>query len=316
MSFGAPGFLLGLVLVPLAAAAYIAGRQRAKRYAVRFPAAPALKLAAGTVPAWRKHLPAAIALAALTVLLLAVAKPQRTVAVPTERASVMLVTDHSRSMLATDVDPNRMIAAKRAARTFLEQLPDRLRVGVVTFSGAPDTVQAPSQDHDEAWKVIEAQRADGATATGEALQSGVDALVRERQAGRRVPAAMILLSDGKTTIGRDPVEVARTARRLRIPISTVSLGTDAATVPSPGGLGPRLPAIPDPETLERIAETSGGRAFAAEDDEELSSIYKELGSQLGTKEEKRQVTSAFAIGGLVLLLGAAGASARWSGRLP
>jgi Ca-activated chloride channel family protein len=208
-----------------------------------------------------------------------------------------------------------MTAAKRAARTFLDELPDRLRVGVVTFSASPDTVQAPSQDHDQAWQVIEAQVADGATATGEALQSGLDALVRERQAGRRVPAAMILLSDGKTTIGRDPVAVARTARRLRIPISTVSLGTDAATVPSPG-LGPPLPAVPDPETLRQIARASGGRAFAAEDDEELDSIYKELGSQLGTKEEKREVTSAFAVGGLVLLLGAAAASVRWSGRLP
>ena len=227
----------------------------------------------------------------------------------------MLVTDHSRSMLATDVDPDRMTAAKRAARTFLDELPARLRVGVVTFSGAPDAVQAPSPDHDEAWELIESQVADGATATGDALQSGLDALVRERQAGRRVPAAIILLSDGKTTVGRDPVEVARAARRLKIPISTVSLGTDAATVPSPG-LGPRLPAIPDPETMERIAEASKGRSFAADDDEELSSIYKALGSQLGTRDVKREVTSAFAIGGLVLLLGAAAASVRWSGRLP
>ena len=316
MSFGAPVFLLGLLLVPLALAAYLAGRARAKRYAVRFTATPALKLAAGTIPAWRKHLPAAALLAALMALSLAMAKPQRTVDVPTDRASVMLVTDHSRSMLATDVEPDRMTAAKRAARAFLDELPRRLRVGVVTFSGAPDAVQAPNPDHREAWRVIDAQVADGATATGEALQSGIDALVRERRAGRRVPAAMILLSDGKTTIGRDPVEVARTARRLKIPISTVSLGTDAATVPSPGGLGPRLPAIPDPETLKEIAKTSGGRSFAAEDDEELSSIYKALGSQLGTREEKREITSAFAIGGLLLLLGAAATSVRWSGRLP
>ena len=315
MSFAAPGFLLGLLLIPVALAAYVVSRQRAKRYAVRFTAAPTLKLAGGPVPAWRRHLPAAAALAALAALSIAMAKPQRTVAVPTERASIMLVTDHSRSMLATDVKPNRLIAAKRAARTFLDELPDRLRVGVVTFSGAPDVVQAPSQHHNEARKVINAQVADGATATGDALQSGIDALVRERQAGRRVPAAMILLSDGRTTIGRGPIAVSRSARRLRIPIYTVSLGTAAATVPSPG-LGPPLPAVPDPQTLRQIARASGGRAFSAEDDEELSSIYKALGSQLGTKEEKREVTSAFAVGGLVLLLGAAAASVRWRGRLP
>ncbi|MGI9081038.1 MAG: VWA domain-containing protein [Thermoleophilaceae bacterium] len=315
MSFGAPGFLLGLLLVPLALAAYIVARGRARRYAVRFTAAPALKLSAGQVAPWRRHVPAAAALAALAVLALALAKPQRTVAVPAERASLMLVTDHSRSMLATDVEPDRLTASKRAARIFLDQLPDRFRVGVVSFSDVPDAVQAPSREHGTAAAVIDGQVADGATATGDALQSALEALVIDRRNAKRRPAAIILLSDGKTTIGRDPVEVAREARRLRIPISTVSLGTSAATVPSPD-FGPRLPAIPDPETLERIAKASGGRAFSAEDDEELSSIYKTLGSQLGTREEQREVTSAFTIGGLVLLLGAAVTAVRSGARLP
>ena len=125
----------------------------------------------------------------------------------------------------------------------------------------------------------------------------------------------MLLSDGKTTAGRDPVEVAETARRLKIPIYTVSLGTRAATVPNPG-FGPPLAAAPDPETLERIAETSDGRAFSAEDEEELSAIYKALGSQLGTKKKKREITGGFALVGSILLLGAATASVRWTGRLP
>jgi len=103
VSFAAGTWLLALGLVPLALAAYVASRQRAKRYAVRFTAVPALKAAAGTVPAWRRHLPAALALAALAALVVALAKPQKTVAVPIERASIMLVTDHSRSMSATDV---------------------------------------------------------------------------------------------------------------------------------------------------------------------------------------------------------------------
>lgn len=315
MSFGAPAFLLGLLLVPLALLAYAASRRRAKRYAVRFTAAPTLKLAAGTVPAWRKHLPAAAALAALAVLVLAIAQPERTVAIPVERATVMLVTDHSRSMLATDVEPDRLTAAQRAARNFLDDLPDPVRVGAVAFSDVPDAVQAPSQDHDEARRVINAQVADGGTATGDALRSALDTLIRERRGGRRLPSAIVLLSDGKTTVGTDPVDVAADARRERIPIYTVSLGTTDATVPNPG-FGPPLPAIPDPETMERIAQASGGRAFTAEDDEELSSIYTSLSSQLGTKEERRQMTSAFAIGGIVLLLAAAAGSARWTGRLP
>ncbi len=315
MSFASPLFLLGLLLVPLALLALHAARRRARRYAVRFTAAPALKLAAGTVPAWRTHLPTAAALAALAVLTLALAKPHRTVDVPSERATIMLVTDHSRSMLATDVKPDRLTAAKKAARAFIDQLPRRIPLGIVAFSGAPDAVQAPSRDHDDTRQIIEAQVADGATATGDALTAATEALVRGRPIGRRPPAAIVLLSDGQTSGGRDPVEVARSARRLKIPIFTVSLGTEAATVPGPQ-FGSRLPAVPDPETLREIADVSGGKAFSAEDDEELSSIYKALGSQLGTRKERREITSAFAIGGLALLLGAAAASVRWGARLP
>ena len=315
MSFASPIFLIALVLAPLAIVAQVLAARRTRRHAVRFTAVPALKLAAGAAPAWRRHLPAALAVAALTTLALALAKPQRTVAVPLERASIMLVTDHSRSMLATDVDPDRLAAGKAAARSFLEEVPPRVRVGVVTFSDTPDAVHAPTTEHDLARDVIDQQAADGATATGDALQVAVDTLRQGRREGRHAPAAIVLLSDGKTTAGRDPVEVADAARRLRIPIFTVSLGTREATVPNPG-FGPPLAAAPDPATLERIAETSDGRAFTAENSRELSEIYKALGSQLSTRKQKREITSGFAIVGTILLLGAATASVRWSGRLP
>lgn len=315
MSFAEPTFLLGLLLVPLALLAQEVSRRRAKHTAVRFTAVSTLKLAAAPLPLWRRHVPPVLALAALSALVLALAKPQRTVAVPLERASIMLVTDHSRSMLANDVTPNRLTAAKRSARSFLEQLPQSIRVGVVSFSDAPDAVNFPSENRDETRNVIEAQVADGATATGEALKVAVDTLVQDRDKGRRAPGAIVLLSDGKTTTGRDPVAVAASARRLRVPIFTVSLGTREATVPDPV-FGRPLPANPDPETLERIAETSDGRAFTAEDAEELSAIYRALGSQLGTKRKRREITVAFAIGGSLLLLGAAVTSLRWTGRLP
>ena len=315
MSFAEPVFLLALVLAPLAAAAHLLAARRRKRHAVRFTAMPALKLALGATPSWRRHVPAVLVVAAITMLALAVAKPQRTVAVPLDRASIMLVTDHSRSMLATDVKPDRLRAAKDAARTFLDELPRRIRVGVVTFSDEPDVVHAPSEDHDAVRDVITAQTADGATSTGEALQTAIDTITQDRRNGRRAPAAIVLLSDGKTTVGRDPVEVAEAARRVKIPIYTVSLGTRTATVPNPG-FGPPLAAAPDPETLEQIAEVSDGRAFSAEDDEELSAIYKALGSQLSTKKQHREVTAGFAILGSILLLGAATASVRWTGRLP
>ena len=316
MSFATPVWLFGLALVPLALLAYQASRRRGSRYAVRYTAVPALKVAARAVPAWRRHLPAALALAALAALVLALAKPQKSVAVPVERASIMLVTDHSRSMSATDVEPDRLSAAQRAARTFLNTLPDQVRVGAVAFSDTPDAVQAPSSDHDDARRIVDGQVADGATATGAALEVAIDALKNDKQNGKRPPSAIILLSDGKTTVPPDPVPVARTAGQLKIPIYTVALGTRDATVPNPNPFGTPLLVAPDPETLRQIAQVSGGKAFTAEDSDSLKSIYKTLGSQLGTKTQKKQITASFAIGGLVLLLGAAVSSLRWAGRLP
>jgi Ca-activated chloride channel family protein len=260
----------------------------------------------------------ALLLASIAALALALAKPQKTVAVPVERASIMLVTDHSRSMMAEDVDPTRLAAAKRAAQTFLDQLPPGVRVGVTTFSDVPDGTQMPTRDHALVRRMVNAQIADGGTATGDALQVALDTLEREPRGadGRRPPSAIVLLSDGTTTTGRDPVTVAEAARALRIPVYTVALGTRDATVPNPGFGPPLLSVPPDPETLRKIAEASGGRAYSAQDDQQLSTIYKTLGSQLGTRDVEREVTAAFAVGGLVLLLGAAAASTRWAGRLP
>jgi Ca-activated chloride channel family protein len=317
VSFANPAVLLGLLLVPLLAVAqrWLARRQ-ARRYAVRFTAVPALRVAAAAAGRdWMRHVPAGLLLAALAALVLAAAKPQRTVAVPVERGSIMLVTDHSRSMQATDVEPDRLTAAQAAARRFLAEVPPAVRVGVVTFSTSPDAVHAPSSDHAAARRIIDQQVADGATASGDALQQALDVLTSDRQNGKRPPAAIVLLSDGKTTAGRDPVEVARAAAKLKIPIYTVALGTADATVPNPG-FGPPLPVPPDPATLAEIAKVSGGRAFMAEDNERLSSIYRTLGSQLGTKRVRREVTSSFALLGMGLLLAGGALAVRSRGRLP
>jgi Ca-activated chloride channel family protein len=317
VSLASPMWLLALLVIPAALLIQHAMRRRARRYAVRFTALPALKLAAatsGSLP-WRRFVPPLLASLAVAALVVALAKPERTVAVPVERASIVLVTDHSRSMLATDVEPNRLRAAQSAARTFLDQIPGPVRVGAVAFSDSPDAVQSPSANHDDARRVVDNQVADGGTATGDALQVAISTLQQQKANGQKVPSAIVLLSDGKTTIGRDPVGVAREAGRLKIPIYTVALGTDDALVPNPG-LGPPLPAPPDPETLRSIAEASNGRAFRAEDEGALKSIYKTLGSQLGTKDQKRQVTSAFVVAGLLLLAGAGLASVRFGSRLP
>ncbi|HEU4973449.1 MAG TPA: VWA domain-containing protein [Baekduia sp.] len=319
MSFASPIWLLALLAVPLAIAAAAAQRRRASRYAIRFPATATLARAVGTTPSWRRFAPAVLALAAMAVLALALARPRVTVAIPIQGASFVLVTDHSGSMAATDVDPDRLTAAESAASSFLSELPSRTRVGVVTYADAPDGTQAPTTDRELVQRTLDAQVALGATATGEALQVALDTLSRQQRSagGGRPPSAIVLLSDGKTTIGRDPVEVAREAARLKIPIYTVALGTEDATIPNPAGpLGAPIPVPPDPETLRQISRVSGGRAFTTGDADELGSIYKSLGSQLATKHEHREVTAAFAGAGLVLLLAGGLLSLRWSGRLP
>jgi Ca-activated chloride channel homolog len=316
VSFGAPQMLWSLLLVPLALLAYAARRRSARRYAVRFTAVPALKLAAAASPRWRRHVPAALALASVAALGLALAKPQRTVAVAVDRASIVVVTDHSRSMLATDVNPDRITAAKTAANTFLDRLPSSVAVGAVTFSDAPDQVIAPTQNHDEARAAINRQEADGATATGDALQTALELLKRSGgTGGRRTFSAIVLLSDGATTTGSDPIAAAEQARAQHVPIYTVSLGTGEGVVPNPG-FGPPILVQPDPATMRQIAQASGGRAFTAQDSGELSAIYRSLGSRLGQKKVAREATGAFAVGGLVLLLGAAASSVRRVGRFP
>ncbi len=314
MSFAAPLYLLGLLAIPLALAAYALAQRRRRRFEIRHTGVPALAELVGSTPAWRRHLPPALFALALATLAVALARPEATLPVPVERATVVLVTDISGSMRATDVDPSRLAAAQEAARTFLRGVPDELRVGAVSFSSATVAVQKPTQDRDGVEILIDELVADGGTATGEGL---IDALeLFEGDGGQRPPpAAVVLLSDGKTTLGRDPVDVAREAGKRRIPIYTASLGTGEGEV-TVGPYGQRLRVPPDPETMRRIARESGGRAFAVDQAEELSTVYERLGRRIGTKPEKREITPWFAAGGMVLLVGAAGSGLRGFGRLP
>jgi Ca-activated chloride channel homolog len=313
MSFQSPLFLIGLVIVPLALAAYHLFRRRARRYNVRFTGVSTLASILPELPRWRRHVPAVLYLLALAALAVALARPETTVAVAQERAAVVLIMDASRSMSATDVRPTRLEAAKDAGREFLDRVPNDLPVGAVGYSTAPQIVERPTDDHDEIRDVLDALEADGATATGDAMVAALRMLDDDRD-GRRPPAAIVLLSDGEATNGPDPVRVAHRAARLKVPIYTVALGTREGSLPQ-GPFG-SLPVPPDPDTLRDIARASGGRAFAAEDAGQLDTVYKRLGSRIGTKKEKREVTAGFAAAGIVLLLAAAGVSLRWFGRLP
>jgi Ca-activated chloride channel family protein len=309
VSFAAPVYLLALLVIPAGAVLHVLAQRRRRRYAVRFPGAPLAAVAAAAVPRWRRHVPAALLALSAAGLVLALARPEATVAVPVEQASIMLVTDTSRSMTATDVAPDRLDAARSAAERFLDKAPDELRVGAVAFSDTARVLQPPTTHHDEVRGALAGLVADGGTATGDGLDAALGAL-DGTDGKRRPPAAVVLLSDGKQTTGRDAVAVAQEARRAHVPVYTVALGTPDGVV---DGI---LRVPPDPEALRAIAQASGGQAFEASDGDQLAAVYERLGSQLGTRKETREITAAFAAAGLLLLGGALAGSVRRFGRLP
>ena len=319
MSFASPIALLFLLAVPAAIAAHVAAQRRRRRYPIRYPALATLAAVIPRDRAWRRHLPPALLALAIAALALALAKPQRTVAVAVQRASVVLVTDVSRSMSATDVSPSRLEAAQSAAESFVDQVPDGLRVGLVSFSDMAQTLQTPSTDHAAVQRALKTLAPVNGTATGAGLNAALDALeLPSDDATAHPPAAIVLLSDGKATDGSSADLAAAEARRQKVPIYTVALGTPGGTIeqPDPSGTTNTVPVPPDPEALKRIADESGGVAFRAEDADELSGVYERLGSQIGSKRERQEITSLFA-GGALLLLGAAiMTSLRSGGRLP
>ena len=318
MSFAQPLFLLALLLVPPALVAYLA-HERNRRAAAAAFAAPALQASVvPSAPGWRRHVPLAAYALALAVLILALAKPQRTVAVPVERASIMLTIDFSGSMQATDVPPTRLIAARAAAERFLDDVPAAVRIGLVAFNQSARLIESPTTDRSAIRDAVVNLRPSGGTATGEALALSLGALAQQRDAdGVRPPSAIILLSDGKSVRGRPPQEIAQRAKDLKIPIYTVTLGTPTGTIQvtrSNGAVETR-PVPPDPVESRQVAEISGGRAYTADTAQNLSDVYKTLGSRIGYRDEKREITAAFSGGALVLLAGGALLSLLWFRRL-
>ncbi|HEY1538638.1 MAG TPA: VWA domain-containing protein [Solirubrobacteraceae bacterium] len=319
MSFISPLALLCLAVVPLALLAHVAAQRRRHRYPVRYTAISTLAAIAGEEPPWRRHLPFGLFLLALTLLALSLARPQHTVGVPIERASVVLVTDVSRSMEATDVDPSRLQAARAAAQTFLDKVPSKLRVGLVSFSDSAQTLQTPTTDHGLVSAALKQLQPIAGTSTGAGLATAMDDLkLGLDNSVRRPPSAIILLSDGSATDGTAAYDVATEAGHQHVPIYTVALGTPngSITATGPDGIPQTLPVPPDPQALGRIASLSGGASFKAQDSDQLGGIYEKLGSQIGTKPEQRQITVDFAGAGLLALAAAMLAALGINGRLP
>jgi Ca-activated chloride channel family protein len=344
--------LLGLLALPAALAIWRLAERRRMRYAIRYPNLDVLASVAGERQ-WRRLVPPALVLLALTSLVVALARPHVERVFLTERATVVLVVDTSRSMQAEDVAPTRLGAAQEALRGFLDHVPEKLRVALVVFAGEAQVATPPTTDHDLvriAVDSIDSYLLYGGTAIGDALaqavevgrravdeppRSGEEIAYRLEEPTRvpaqaagcaeRSPASILFLSDGAQTRGvLQPLEGAELAREACIPVHTVALGTPQGTIdpgsfglfPDPGGFPQRIPVPPDPETMRAIAELTGGEFTEARTAEALAAAYESLGSKLGREPGESEVTFLLVALAAGLLLAAGAISALVSPRLP
>jgi Ca-activated chloride channel family protein len=331
-----PGLLWALLLVPVALAAYLLAQRRRSRYTVRFTNLDLLANVVSAKPGWRRHVPPAFYLLALAALVISLARPQAMALVPKEQATIVLVMDVSGSMNATDVQPTRLVSSQRAASQFIEKLPDKFRVGIVSFASTAQTLTRPTTDRPAVYEAIASLHAEGATAMGDGIERALDvkrpptppstgSAARpapdpgEQGTGVDPPLVVLLLSDGANTQGRtQPMEAASDAKALGVPVYTIALGTDQGMVDVPDETGNlrRIPVPPDELTLQKIAETTGARFFAAPSSRDLKNVYRELGSKIGFIREKQEITVVFSATGLLFLVAGAAMSLVWFSRFP
>ena len=305
MTFRWPAALLALALVPVGALVLTALRSRRARFAVSFTNLEVLSTALPAIRRWPQRVAGALFVTALVAIVVGAARPQARVPTPREDATVVLVMDTSGSMVSTDVAPNRLDAAKAAARSFVDVVPERLRVGVVGFATVADVLAWPTTDRELVRGALREIRATGATAIGDGLMKALDMTGPVDGADERL-FAVLLLSDGRNNAGRaKPHEAAALARELEIPVFTVALGTAPDRAP---GQVPGVVEPVDTGTLRSIAERTGGAFFSAADEQTLNAIYTDLGSRIGYEDREQEITFAFAGGAAVLLCGATLAS--------
>lgn len=324
MSFASPLALLGLLAVPIAVVVYLLIQRLREQAAARFARPALLPNMIAETPRWRRHVPPAILLLAVTAMLVGFAKPHAKISVRADDATAVLAIDSSRSMGATDVKPTRLAAAQASARRFVKELPKNYRVSVVAFSSQAQVVAAPTHDREFVGKAIDSLRVGEATAIGDAVASALRAVgvqaANQRKAGKKpAPAAILVLSDGAQDGGRvQPAEAIRRARAAKIPVFTALLGTQTGVVEVHriGGYVERIQVPPDAALLRRMAQQTGGRFFEAPRKEDLDAVYADLKSRLSTTKKDTEITVAFAGAAVVLLLLSAGLSLLWFRRVP
>lgn len=325
MSFGWPIALAGLVLVPVLAAAYVWNERRRKRTQAAFGNPELLPNVVDRSPGRLRALPVAVGLVALAAMIVGVARPHATVSVPREEATIVLAVDVSRSMKATDVLPTRLDAARAAAREFLAEVPEKFRVGVVSFATRAAVGVVPTEDRSLVEAALDSLVPGEGTALGDAVALSLQVGRKDEQAERGEkqepppPRAILVVSDGARDGGRvEPDRAAALAREQGVPVYSVLVGTGDGVVEEtlPGGLRRIIRVPPSPETLEKLSVETGGELFAAPDPEQLRRVYEELGSRLGSKEESREITDVFAAVATALVLVAAALSTFLFRRVP
>jgi Ca-activated chloride channel family protein len=352
MTFGHPLLLLTLLVVPLALGAHrLAVQRRRMLYSVRFTNVDVLApLVAGR--SWRRAVPGGLFLVALAALCAALARPHVASAVPTGNATVILVLDCSGSMQAEDVKPTRLAAAQRAIHTFLDEVPGKLRVGLILFAAEADVATPPTTNHALVGQAVDDAaffQGFGGTAIGDAIAAAVrlgqqvtgtggrqalaggrglaTAQTAPRSNGRKSLVSILFLSDGHQTRGMlQPLQGALLAKKAGFPVYTVALGTTGNTTLRgglPGTVGvftPGLPGAgglaPDPVTLRAIAKLTGGEFFRANSAGAVQSAYSKLGSNIGRTKGSTEVTGDFLAGAAVVLVLGGILSALWAPRLP
>ncbi len=317
MSFQWPVMLLSLLLLLPLGALYRWVLRRPPRQATRYTRVPLLAEAAARAGRWRRHVPAALFALSLAAVMVALARPVAPMPVPSTKNAVVLSIDVSRSMLADDLPPNRMEAAKQAAREFVENLPQGLKVGLVTFSSYATLIVPPTADRARVVDAINQLHTEFATAIGDGLVEAVFALPgRERPATLTTPAAppkqpvppgtVVLLSDGQSNRGVLPADAARIAREQEVKVYTVCVGTPEGTFLNLGGrsIWVRL----DEDALREMAEIGGGSYYHARSLAELRGAYKRLSRVVGWESRPTEVTGLASGVAAIFLLAALGAS--------
>ncbi|HTX33106.1 MAG TPA: VWA domain-containing protein [Solirubrobacteraceae bacterium] len=318
MSFAEPLVLLGLLAVPLLVWWYVTQQRRRALAAAAFTTPKLTASVAPRGPRWRRHVPMLAFALALVALIVAVARPQRSVAKPVTDGVVMLADDTSSSMQATDVSPSRLQAALRAARRFVNQVPSAVQVGLLEFARRPSVLQSPTTNHSLTITALSTlPRTSGGTAVGVALTTAMNEITSvPRVAGKHPPGSIVLISDGASNVGVSPLAVARQARAAHIPVYTVSVGTPNGTIVIRHGSSSTTAPVPvSREQLAQIATLSGGKAFTASDSAGVKAAYERLAARLGKKRVLEEITTSFVGIGLALLALGSVLTLWWFGRL-